>query len=59
MEMIVLADGTLKGLRPDPSWDVSGVRDMVGGIVAVAWFWRSVRSSWAASAWCPASCRTT
>lgn len=36
MEMIVLADGALKGLRPDPSWDVSGVRDMVGGIVAIA-----------------------
>ena len=36
MEMIVLADDALKGLRPDPSWDVSGVRDMVGGIVAIA-----------------------
>ena len=36
MEMMFLADSALKGLRPDPSWDVSGVRDMVGGIVAVA-----------------------
>ncbi len=41
MEMLttfrtVLADGELKGLRPDPSWDVAGLRDMVGGVVAVA-----------------------
>lgn len=32
----VLADGELKGLRPDPAWDVAGLRDMVGGVVAVA-----------------------
>ena len=35
MDMI-LADSALKGLRPDPAWDVSGVRDMVGGVIAVA-----------------------
>lgn len=27
MDMI-LADSELKGLRPDPAWDVAGVRDM-------------------------------
>ena len=32
----VFADEQLKRLRPDPSWDVSGLRDMVGGVVAVA-----------------------
>ncbi len=32
----VLADSDLKGLRPDPGWDVAGLRDMVGGVVAVA-----------------------
>ena len=31
MEMIVLADDALKGLRPDPSWDVSGVRNFFTG----------------------------
>ena len=35
MDMI-LADSELKGLRPDPAWDVAGVRDMVGGVIAVA-----------------------
>lgn len=35
MDMI-LADSALKGLRPDPAWDVAGVRDMVGGVIAVA-----------------------
>ena len=29
MDMI-LADSALKGLRPDPAWDVAGVRDMIG-----------------------------
>lgn len=33
---LILADSQLKGLVPDPSWDVQGVRDLVGGIVAVA-----------------------
>ncbi|PKU92189.1 hypothetical protein CQR47_0784 [Bifidobacterium thermophilum] len=36
MSATVLADEQLKRLRPDPSWDVSGLRDMVGGVVAVA-----------------------
>ena len=35
MDMI-LADSALKGLKPDPAWDVAGVRDMVGGVIAVA-----------------------
>lgn len=35
MDMI-LSDSALKGLRPDPAWDVAGVRDMVGGVIAVA-----------------------
>lgn len=33
---LILSDSKLKGLVPDPSWDVQGVRDLVGGIVAVA-----------------------
>ena len=33
---MILADSELKGLRPDPAWDVAGVRDMVGGVIAVA-----------------------
>ena len=34
--MVIAADEELKGLVPDASWDVQGVRDMVGGVVAVA-----------------------
>lgn len=34
--MVIVADEELKGLVPDSSWDVQGVRDMVGGVVAVA-----------------------
>ena len=34
--MVIVADEELKGLVPDASWDVQGVRDMVGGVVAVA-----------------------
>ena len=33
---VAVADGALKGLTPDPSWDVSGIRDMAGGVIAVA-----------------------
>lgn len=36
MEALNLADNALKGLKPDPAWDVSGVRDMAGGVIAVA-----------------------
>ena len=36
MHLMILADSELKGLVPDPGWDVQGVRDLVGGIVAVA-----------------------
>lgn len=34
--MVIAADEELKGLVPDASWGVQGVRDMVGGVVAVA-----------------------
>lgn len=34
--MRILADSALKGLKPDPSWDVAGIRDMTGGVIAVA-----------------------
>ena len=33
---IILAEAELKSLYPDSSWDVAGLRDFVGGIVAVA-----------------------
>ena len=36
MEALNLADNALKGLKPDPAWDVSGVRDVAGGVIAVA-----------------------
>ncbi|KFI91242.1 hypothetical protein BISA_1840 [Bifidobacterium saguini DSM 23967] len=35
MAVVVLADERLKGLVPDPGWDVQGVRDFVGGVIAV------------------------
>ena len=33
---VILADSALKGLKPDPAWDVAGIRDMTGGVIAVA-----------------------
>lgn len=36
MEALNLADNALKGLKPDPAWDVSGVRDMVDGLWALS-----------------------
>ena len=35
MSFVVLADEQLKALLPDPAWDVQGVRDFAGGVMAV------------------------
>ena len=49
--MVIVADEELKGLVPDSSWDVQGVRDMVGGLWAMSLYIAIAAWICAAIAW--------